>query len=92
MADNGGNWERYDVVYDDTLPFRRLIWAVEVQQHYVLHFEQGGMAYSTHFLVISPADSKGRRTLEWAAISFKQARDLEGFLDSAKAGKLRFDP
>jgi hypothetical protein len=84
MADKGGKWNMSDAVLDPDLPFRRLIWAVEAQKHFVV-------GYSTHFLVISPPGDDGKRKLEWAAVSFKKADNLKKFLTMAKSGKLDAD-
>jgi hypothetical protein len=90
IADKGGKWNDSDVVTDTDLPFRRLIWAVETQKHFVVHYEKGGIGYSTHFLVISPPDADGKRKLEWAAVSLKAKThsNLKEFLATAKSGKL----
>jgi hypothetical protein len=91
MANKGGKWNMSDAVLDPDLPFRRLIWAVEAQKHFVVHYEHGGIGYSTHFLVISPPGDDGKRKLEWAAVSFKKADNLKKFLTMAKSGKLDAD-
>jgi hypothetical protein len=91
MADKNGKWNVTDVVTDPDLPFRRLIWAVETQKHFVVHYELGGLGYSTHFLVISPPDTNGKRKLEWAAVCFEKKNDLKEFLTVAKSGKLIAD-
>lgn len=91
MADKDGEWNVTDAVTNPNLPFRRLIWAVETQKHFVVHYELGGIGYSTHFLVISPPDENGKRKLEWAAVSFNKADDLNKFLAMAKSKKLDAD-
>jgi len=92
MADKGGKWNATDAVLEPNLPFRRLIWAVETQKHFVVHYELSGVGYSTHFLVISPPGDDGKRKLEWAAVSFnKNANNLKKFLALAKSKKLDAD-
>ena len=93
MADKGGKWNDTDVVLEPDLPFRRLIWAVETQKHFVIHYELGGIGYSTHFLVISPPDTNGKRKLEWAAVYLgpEKQNNLKDFVAAAKDRKLDAD-
>jgi hypothetical protein len=93
MADKGGKWNVTDVITDPDLPFHRLIWAVETQKYFVIHYERGGIGHSTRFLVISPPDADGKRKLEWAAVDLgaKAHKNLKEFLSAAKSGKLKAD-
>ena len=92
MADKGGKWNVTDAPIDPDLPSQRLIWAVESQKHFVVHYELSGIGYSTHFLVISPPGDDGKRKLEWAAVSFnKKSDNLKKFLALAKSKKLDAD-
>jgi hypothetical protein len=61
-----------------------LIWAVEAQKHFVIHYEHGGRGVSYQFLIISSADQDGKRKLEGAAVSFQKCDNLERFLVMAK--------
>lgn len=90
MADKGGEWNATDFIVNPELPGRRLIWAVETQKHFVVHYEQGGFTPKTHFPVVSPPHENGKRKLEWAAVSLNAAKadDLKKFLAMAKDKKL----
>jgi hypothetical protein len=88
MADKGGGWNPTDVIVNPELPRRRLIWAVETQKHFVVHYEQGGIGRSTLFLVVSPENDAGKRNLEWAVFSLREAKNLKEFLLMAKSGRL----
>ena len=92
MADRGGAWNETDDVDDPSLPFRRLLWATEVKKYFVIHYEMGGIGYSTHFLVISPEEKTGNRRLVWSAVSFSKASDFDEFFRLLQAGKIDSDP
>ena len=44
MADPGEKWQASDVVIDNRLSFKRLIWAAIDNDYYVVHYEHGGIA------------------------------------------------
>jgi hypothetical protein len=90
MADSGKPWNKTDLVTDSSLPFRRLIWATEVNKHFVVHYEIGGIAYGTRFLIFSPEDKNGERTLEWKATAREVAKDFGAFLKMVADGKIPF--
>lgn len=45
MVDPGRNFEATDVIYDPSLPSRRLIFAGVVDNKVFIHYEQGGIAH-----------------------------------------------
>src|SRR5262245_44996569 len=51
LAEPGQKWEITDVITDEKLPTKRLIWAVTDGDYYVVHYERGGYAHSFHLLV-----------------------------------------
>lgn len=92
LADAGGAWRKTDVVVDGSLPSRRLVWATDVKGCFMLHYEMGGIGYSTHFLVFSPEDKDGHRKLIWSAAGFMIADDLPSFFSLLERGKIQSDP
>lgn len=75
LADIGGAWEATDMIGDENLPRRRLIWAVVdgtdyLVQHdtdYIVHFEFGGIGHGYMFL-IARVDAKGNATALWEGL------------------------
>jgi len=65
MADAGGPWNATDFVVNRALPFRRLIWAVSVEEYVILHYEMGGLGHSWHIMVFGPARNE-RRECIWS--------------------------
>ncbi|HEU0275002.1 MAG TPA: hypothetical protein VFQ83_10780 [Candidatus Udaeobacter sp.] len=51
LADPGQNWNVTDVVTDQTLPWKRLVWAAVGNNYYVFHYERGGIDHSFHTVV-----------------------------------------
>ena len=92
MADSGGAWNMTDVVTNPSLPFRRLIWAVETKGYYVIHYERGGRGYSTHYLIAGPDRDKDKWSVLWSAVAFERSRDFPAFIADLKKGKLDSDP
>jgi hypothetical protein len=92
IADRGTLWNKTDTPTDPSLPYRRLIWAAEVKQYYVIHYEKGGEGWSTCFLIISPEEKAGKKSLVWAGVSFNVAGDYSAFLRLMKEGKVHSDP
>src|SRR5689334_1918374 len=52
IAEPGQKWQVTDVASDDTLPSKRLVWAVTDGGYYVVHYESGGIAHAFHVLVV----------------------------------------
>jgi len=91
MADRGGAWNKTDVVTNPSLPFRRLIWAAEIKGYYVIHYEWGGYAYSTHYLIAARDREKDKWSVVWSAAAFERSRDFPAFITDLKKGKLNSD-
>jgi hypothetical protein len=51
MADIGQRWEATDVITNDTLPRKRLIWAAVYQDYYLVRYEKGGRGHRLHVLL-----------------------------------------
>ena len=92
MADSGGAWNKTDIVTNPSLPFRRLIWAVEIKGYYVIHYEMGGRGYSTHYLIAASDGEKEKWFVFWSAAAFEIARDYPAFITDLKKGKLDTNP
>ena len=67
MADSGGAWNKTDVVDDPSLPFCRLIWAAEIKGCCVIHYETGGVRYSTRYMIAAPDERGEKWVVLWAA-------------------------
>jgi hypothetical protein len=92
MADRGTPWNKTDVVTNPSLPFRRLIWAIEIKQYFVVHYELGGYGYSTHYMVAARDKEKQKWSVLWSAAGFEISRNFPAFIADLKKGKLDSDP
>jgi hypothetical protein len=52
LAEPGAAWEANDIITDDSLPHKRLIWAAKKNGYYVAHYESGGRGHSYHVLLV----------------------------------------
>jgi len=87
FAEPGQKWEVTDVITDDKLPTRRLIWAVTDGDYYVVHYERGGYAHSFHFLVAKLKAGEDKPNFVWRGIG-ERLKNYSAFLDSLRRGKL----
>lgn len=87
IAEPGREWEASDVIRGDKLPRKRLIWAVTDGEHYVVHYERGGIAHSFHILVVSLAKGTTKPTFVWRGVG-DQLRGYAAFLSALKTNKL----
>ena len=87
LAEPGQKWEVTDVITDDKLPTKRLIWAVTDGDYYVVHYERGGYAHSFHFLVVKLKEGDGKPSLVWRGVG-GQIEDFRAFLDAVTSNKL----
>lgn len=88
LANPGKQWEATDVIKDDKLPRKRLIWAVLDGDYYVVHYERGGRAHSFHVLIAQIEDGGTKPTFIWRGIARKQIEDLKEFLDAVARNRL----
>lgn len=68
LAEPRQKWQVTDQVTDDTLPGKRLIWAVTDGEHYVVHYERGGRGHSSHILVATHKRGDGKAKVVWRGI------------------------
>jgi hypothetical protein len=87
LAEPGQKWEETDVVTDDKLPTKRLIWAVTDGEYYVAHYESGGYAHSFHILVAKLKAGESKPSFVWHGAGGK-LKDFKAFLDALAANKL----
>ena len=79
FADPGQNWQVTDVIYDDTLPGRRLIWAAVNGEICVLHYESGGRGTSGHVLIISYKEGVKFEVLWHGGVWLNNSVELKDF-------------
>lgn len=87
LAEPGQKWEISDVITDETLPRKRLIWAVTDGDYYVVHYERGGYALSFHVLVAKLRNADSKPSFMWRGIG-EQLKDYRAFLDAVANNKL----
>ncbi|MBO0695007.1 MAG: hypothetical protein J2P56_02795 [Verrucomicrobia bacterium] len=87
IADPGQNWNATDVVADPTLPGKRLIWSAVGGDYYVVHYERGGIAHTSHVLVAKMAKDNAKPRVIWQAMG-GPFKDYAAFLDALRTGKL----
>jgi hypothetical protein len=87
LAEPGQKWNATCVITDPSLPGKRLIWAAVGGEHYVVHYERGGIAHSFHILVGKLTKSDAKPTLVWRAVG-GPFKDYAAFLDVLRSGKL----
>jgi hypothetical protein len=90
LAEPEQNWEATDVITDDKLPTKRLIWAVTDGNYYVVHYERGGYARSFHVLVAKWKQGDGKPSLVWRHVGGR-INDFKTFLDALASHKLNTD-
>ena len=87
LAEPGQKWELTDVITDDSLARKRLIWAVTDGNYYVVHYERGGYAHSFHVLVAKLSAGDSKPSLIWRAVG-GQLKNFRAFLDAVANNKL----
>jgi len=90
MADIGQRWEATDVITNDTLPRKRLIWAVVYQDYYIVHYERGGRGHSFHVLLAQTRAGE-KADLLWRAVGEKYS-DLTAFRNALTNNQMDDDP
>ncbi len=90
MADIGERWEATDVITNETLPRKRLIWAVVHQDYYLVHYERGGRGHSFHVLLAQLKAGKKADVL-WRAVGEKYL-DISAFSRALKNNQMDDDP
>jgi len=85
IADPGQRWEVTDVVYNEDLPFKRLIWAVVCGNFYVIHYESGGRAHMYH-IILGTANDNSEAKILWHGAA-EPLKNFEAFLNAIKDTK-----
>jgi len=90
MANPGKKWQATDVIREDGLPFRRLIFAGVSDSYCVLYFEHGGIGHSYHLILFRLHQDSAELT--WRASSMRKVlRGLSEIPDALRSGQLRGD-
>jgi hypothetical protein len=87
LADPGQKWQATDVITDQTLPGKRLIWAVTNDDYYVVHYERGGIAHSFHVMVARLKAGESKPSFVWRGVG-KQLDNFKAFLEALRNNKL----
>ena len=85
LAGSGQKWEVTDVITDDKLPTKRLIWSVTDGDYYVVHYESGGRGHGFHVLVAKLKD--GKPSFVWHGVG-EHLKDFRAFLDAVASNSL----
>jgi hypothetical protein len=90
LAEPGQKWQVTDVITDDTLAFKRMIWAVTDGEFYVVHYEEGGYAHSFYFLVAKLRAGESKPVFIWRGVPTvaKPFKDYSTFLEALQDGAL----
>lgn len=87
IAEPGKKWEATDVITDDKLPRKRLIWAASDGDYYVVHYESGGIAHSFHVLVAKFKEGNSKAEFVWHAVG-KRLKDYKALLTAVEYNSL----
>ncbi len=85
LADPGQKWNATDAITDPSLPAKRLIWAAIGGDHYVVHYERGGIAHTYHVLVAKLTQNNTETVWQAKGGPFK---DYTAFVNGLRSGKL----
>lgn len=87
LAERGRRWEATDVIKDQALPTKRLIWAVQHGDYYVVHYERGGRGHSFHVAVAKLRRREAKPDLFWQGVGGR-FKDVQAFLNALAANQL----
>ncbi len=76
MANPGQNYQVGDVIFDASLPPRRLIFAGTSEDKWFLHYERGGRGVA-RYVVVFKIGSDADAQLLWGGAGTKRANNLE---------------
>lgn len=88
LAEPGKKWQATDVHTDDTLPDKRLVWAVTDGNYYVVHYESGGIGHSYHIVVAKLKNGESKPNFVWYGIGQDRLKDYKAFIDALADNKL----
>ena len=86
IANPGEKFQVTDVIYEEGLPFRRLIFGGISKDYCLIHYERGGRAHS-YKVILFKLSAKGADFL-WGGILFKRIRDLSELRELIRANAL----
>ncbi len=87
MANPGEAWEATDDIGDENLPRKRLIWAAELNNLYVVHYERGGFVHSFHIMVAT-VEPDGLAKIIWMGTAADPFKNYGAFAAALKANKI----
>lgn len=90
IAEPGGKWEATDAISDASLPAKRLIWAATDGEHYVVHYERGGIAHTHHILVAQIPPNDKNAEFVWT-VRTQPLADYAAFVTALRANTLDAD-
>ncbi len=87
MANPGEKFQADDVVIDQTLPWRRLVFAGAQGDEWFVHYERGGYAHSYHVTAFK-VNPYGDADFEWGCSVIRKANALEELRTMVSACRL----
>lgn len=87
IAEPGQKWQHTDVVRDDTLAGKRLIWGASGGGLYVVHYESGGRGHAYHVLVARFKQGDRKAEVVWHAVG-GQLKDFRALLAAIRGNTL----
>jgi len=90
LADIGGRWEATDLITNNKLPQKRLIWAAVYQNYYLVHYERGGRGHSFHIL-LAQAEGGEKADALWRAVGDRYS-DILAFTKALRNNQMDDDP
>lgn len=87
LAERGQKWQVTDVVTDETLPWKRFIWAVTDGDYYVVHYERGGISHSHHIIIARLKTGESKARFVWHGVG-EPLKDYSAFVEALPTNKL----
>jgi len=78
LADAGQPFQVTDVITNEKLLSKRLIWGARIPGYFVVHYEHGGFAHSYHVLVVAVDAAKKARVV-WSALVASAVAPLNSY-------------
>lgn len=88
FAESGKAWNVGDAVRDPNLPSSRLIWAVTDGDHYVVHFERGGVEHTFEIMIVSIIPDAAKPTVVLHGYSVGLLKNYDAFIRAMQAGRI----
>jgi hypothetical protein len=90
LADAGQPFQVTDVISNEKLLSKRLIWGARLPGYFVVHYEHGGYAHTYHVLVVA-VDGAEKARVVWSGLVASAVAPLKSygaFREALAAGKL----